>query len=175
MERLRDGHLDAILIATEVPGMDMVSVPIFDEPFLAVLPVGHRLAGAARVTADDLAPDMLVLADGHCLRDQALAACSRRDAQATALRASSLETLINMVAAGYGTTLVPALAAEVLSAREVAVRRLADGAARMVRLVSRRGFRRGPALDALADLVRDAAGAANGDAGGRIAVLSSVG
>jgi LysR family hydrogen peroxide-inducible transcriptional activator len=164
VDLLRDSRVDAVLIATEVPGADLASDPLFDEPFLAVLPEKHRLALAARVHVEDLAPDMLVLADGHCLRQQVLAACSRRDAQSSALRAASLETLINMVAAGYGTTLMPLLAAQAMTLRGVAVRPLAVSASRTVRVVSRKGFRRGPALEALAEVIREAARTCDGGA-----------
>jgi LysR family hydrogen peroxide-inducible transcriptional activator len=104
-----------------------------------------------------LAPDMLVLADPHCLRDQTLAACGGHDARARALRAASLETLVNMVAADYGTMVIPMLAARVSAVRDVVVRPLAGGVGRTVRLVSRKSFQRGPALDAVAEVIREAA------------------
>jgi LysR family hydrogen peroxide-inducible transcriptional activator len=83
LDRLRAHELDAALLASEVDGPDLASRPLFDEPFLAGLPPEHPLAGRAVVTEADLARDILVLADGHCLRDQALAArwagrCGRR-------------------------------------------------------------------------------------------------
>jgi LysR family hydrogen peroxide-inducible transcriptional activator len=100
---------------------------------------------------------MLVLADPHCLRDQTLAACGGHDVRARALRAASLETLVNMVAAGYGTMVIPMLAARASTVRDVIVRPLAGGVGRTVRLVSRKSFQRGPALDAVADVIREAA------------------
>ncbi|GEO13666.1 LysR family transcriptional regulator [Microvirga aerophila] len=157
IERLRDGTLDGILVGTEVPGADLASVPLFEEPFLAVLPATHPLAHAGRLEGRDLAPDMLVLADPHCLRDQTLAACGGHDARARALRAASLETLVNMVAAEYGTMVIPMLAARVSAVRDVVVRPLVGGVGRTVRLVSRKSFQRGPALDAVADVIREAA------------------
>src|SRR6202789_4136182 len=107
LERLRAHELDAALLATEVDGPDLASQPLFAEPFVAALPPEHPLAGREVVAEADLARDILVLADGHCLRGQALAACGYSGALGGALRASSLPTLLNMVAAGYGTTLIP--------------------------------------------------------------------
>ncbi|MBB6252388.1 hydrogen peroxide-inducible genes activator [Nitrospirillum iridis] len=156
VERLRRRQLDAALIATPVAGDDLVERPLFREAFLAALPPDHALAGLATVPEAALAPDLLVLADGHCLRDQALAACARPDPAGWSLRATSLETLLNMVAAGYGTTLVPALAAETHAARRDVVFRPLAGAetGRLIRLVSRPTFPRQPALEVLAELVR---------------------
>ncbi|QJE72189.1 LysR family transcriptional regulator [Aerophototrophica crusticola] len=153
LERLRAKRLDAALIATDPPE-GLVDIPLFTEPFLAALPENHLLAGRARVAEADLADDLLVLADGHCLRDQALAACGRADARAGAFRAAGLETLLNMVAAGYGTTLVPGLAAGALRGRGIALRPLEGMPGRTVRLVSRPSFPRGKALEAVADTVR---------------------
>ncbi len=140
-----------------MPGADLASVALFEEPFLAVLPATHPLAQAGELAARDLAPDMLVLADPHCLRDQTLAACGGHDARARALRAASLETLVNMVAAGYGTMVIPMLAARASTVRDVVVRPLAGGVGRTIRLVSRKSFQRGPTLEAVADVIREAA------------------
>ncbi len=156
LERLRAHRLDAALIATDVPEGDLAETILFAEPFVAALPEGHRLTGKARVREADLAPDLLVLADGHCLRDQALAACSRTDAEAGALRAASLETLVNMVAAGYGTTLVPALAAGTMAGRPVILRPVDGDAARIVRIVSRPTFPRAMAVAVIGDAIRRA-------------------
>ena len=93
LERLRAHELDAALLATEVDGPDLASQPLFAEPFLAALPPEHPLAGREVVAEADLARDILVLADGHCLRGQALAACGYSGALGGALRASSLPTL----------------------------------------------------------------------------------
>jgi LysR family transcriptional regulator, hydrogen peroxide-inducible genes activator len=153
LERLRGQRLDAALIATEVREDEFSQIQLFTEPFLAALPAGHPLAGRERLREADLAPDLLVLADGHCLRDQVLAACGRVDAEAGALRAASLETLVNMVVAGYGTTLVPGLAAGALRGREVVLRPLRDLPGRTVRLVHRPTFPRVKALEAVASVV----------------------
>src|SRR5690242_20625911 len=74
LKRLHAHELDAAVLATEVVGPDLESQPLFDEPFFAALPPEHPLAGRDVVAEADLAQDILVLADGHCLRDQALEA-----------------------------------------------------------------------------------------------------
>jgi LysR family hydrogen peroxide-inducible transcriptional activator len=159
LDRLRTQRLDAALIATEAREPEFTSLALFDEPFLALLPRDHRLAGRKRVREADLGCDLLVLADGHCLAGQARAICGRTqgtDAQ-RALQAGSLETLANLVAAGYGTTLAPALAAPYLEGRGVALRPLTHRACRTIRLVSRPTFPRPKALQALARAVQSAA------------------
>jgi LysR family hydrogen peroxide-inducible transcriptional activator len=172
LARLQSARLDAALIATDVPGLELVTMPLFTEPFLAAVPRRHALAGRKQLGEDELAPDLLVLAEGHCLRGQALAACERTAPAADALRAASLETLVNMVAAGYGTTLVPQLAAATMRSRGVAFVPLAGSASRGVRIVSRAGFPRAAAIEAVAAVIRRVAadairGALPGDAGGR--------
>lgn len=161
LARLRARQLDAALIATDVPEDDLLTVPLFTEPFLAALPRGHALAAEPRVSEGQLSGDLLVLADGHCLRDQALAACGRADPSTEAFRAASLETLINMVAAGFGTTLIPGLAAGAIGGRGIVLRPVAGTAARTIRLVARPTFPRRKALDAMAAVIRDVLGKHN--------------
>jgi LysR family hydrogen peroxide-inducible transcriptional activator len=88
------------------------SQKLYDEDFLLAVPSDHPLAKKARVKPEDLPGEtLLLLEDGHCLRDQALAACSRVDVRESQdYRATSLETLRQMVAAGLGVTLLPELA-----------------------------------------------------------------
>jgi LysR family hydrogen peroxide-inducible transcriptional activator len=153
LDRLRAHELDAALLATEVDGPDLASQPLFEEPFLAALPPDHPLAARATVAEADLARDILVLADGHCLRDQALAACGHSGALGGALRASSLSTLLNMVAAGYGTTLVPGLAAGAAQDAGIVLRPLTARAARTVRIAWRTHFPRRAAVNAVGDVI----------------------
>ena len=167
LERLREHELDAALLATEVDGPDLASRPLFDEPFLAALPPDHPLAGRAQVAEADLARDILVLADGHCLRDQTLAACGHSGALGGALRASSLSTLLNMVAAGYGTTLIPGLAAGAAQDAGIVLRPLVARAGRTVRIAWRAHFPGRAAVEAVGDVIATrlrgfAAGAAAG-------------
>jgi LysR family hydrogen peroxide-inducible transcriptional activator len=111
LARLRNGELDAVLVSDFNSDPALSFAPIFREPFLMACPDGHSVT----LTAEDAwkslpSSERLLLEDGHCLRDQALAACAdvgKRDRHGT-----SLETLKYMVAAGEGCTLMPALAAE---------------------------------------------------------------
>jgi LysR family hydrogen peroxide-inducible transcriptional activator len=153
LERLRAHELDAAVLATEVDGSDLTSLPLFAEPFLAGLPPEHPLAGRTVVAEADLARDILVLADGHCLRDQALAACGHSGALGGALRATSLATLLNMVAAGYGTTLIPGLAAGAAEDAGITLRPLAARAGRTVRIAWRAHFPRRAAVEAVGDVI----------------------
>lgn len=169
LERLRTHELDAALLATEADGPDLISLPLFDEPFLAALPPDHPLAGQAVVTESDLARDILVLADGHCLRDQTLAACGQSGALSGPLRAASLSTLLNMVAAGYGTTLVPGLAAGAAQDAGIVLRPLAEQTGRTVRIVWRANFPGRPAVEAVGEIIaRRLRGFAQGAAAGMI-------
>ena len=152
LERLRAHELDAALLATEVDGPDLVSQALFAEPFLAALPPDHPLAGQAVITETDLARDILVLADGHCLRDQTMEACGQ-DAAGGALRAASLSTLLNMVAAGYGTTLIPGLAAGAAQDAGIVLRPLAARGGRMIRIAWRAHFPRRPAVEAVGEVI----------------------
>lgn len=162
LERLRGHELDAALLATVPDGTDLDSRALFDEPFLAALPPEHALAACAEVAEAELAPDILVLADGHCLRDQALAACGQQGGQqggqqagalGGTLRASSLATLLNMVAAGYGTTLIPGLAAGAAQDAGIVLRPLAAQAGRTVRIVWRARFPRHAAVEAVSAVI----------------------
>ncbi|MFM2042341.1 MAG: hypothetical protein RLY86_917 [Pseudomonadota bacterium] len=153
LSRLRSRQLDAALIATPVEE-ELLDIPLFTEPFVAALPQNHRLVAQETVCEADLADDLLVLADGHCLRDQTLAACGRLDGQAGAFRAASLETLVNMVAAGYGTTLIPGLAAATMAGRDMVLRQVRGPASRTLRLVARPTFPRRPAVEAMADVIK---------------------
>jgi LysR family transcriptional regulator, hydrogen peroxide-inducible genes activator len=153
LERLRTHELDAALLATEVDGPDLASQPLFAEPFLAALPPEHPLAEREVVAEADLARDILVLADGHCLRGQALAACGHSGALGGALRASSLPTLLNMVAAGYGTTLIPGLAVGAAQDAGIVLRPLAARAGRIVRIAWRAHFPRRAVVEAVGEVI----------------------
>lgn len=110
--RLADRSLDAAVLALpqELDGVEVL--PLFSEPFLAAVPAAHPWAGRSSVDPAELAgEDLLLLEDGHCLRDQALDLCRRYGAaESGAFRATSLETLRQMVRLGSGVTLMPRLA-----------------------------------------------------------------
>jgi LysR family hydrogen peroxide-inducible transcriptional activator len=154
VERLRTRELDAALLATEITEADLTGLDLFVEPFIAALPEHHRLAGSPKVQESDLAEDLMVLAEGHCLATQALSACRGGGRNRAALHASSLETLINLVVAGHGTTLIPGLAADSLARRGLVLLPFAGGASRTVRLVSRPSYPRAQALHALEKVIR---------------------
>lgn len=153
LERLRAHELDAVLLATDEIAPDLMGAPLFAEPFLAALPPDHPLAAREAVAETDLARDILVLSEGHCLRDQALEACGQTTALGAALRASSLTTLLNMVAAGYGTTLIPGLAAGAAQDAGIVLRPLSTWTGRTIRIVWRAQFPQRPAAEAVGEVI----------------------
>jgi LysR family transcriptional regulator, hydrogen peroxide-inducible genes activator len=153
LKRLHAHELDGALLATEVTTPDLESRPLFAEPFLAALPPNHPLAAREVVAEADLAQDILVLEDGHCLRDQALEACGQSGALSGTMRATSLSTLLNMVAAGYGTTLIPGLAAGAAEDAGIVLRPLAAQVGRTVRIAWRARFPRRAALEAVGEVI----------------------
>jgi LysR family hydrogen peroxide-inducible transcriptional activator len=114
LKRLRDGEIDLGLIALPVAQDGIETRVLYEENFTVALPNGHPLAAKATIKVQDLkGHTLLLLEDGHCLRDQALEVCSRVDVrEAEDFRATSLETLRQMVVAGLGVTLLPELAVE---------------------------------------------------------------
>jgi LysR family hydrogen peroxide-inducible transcriptional activator len=109
LEGLREGRIDAALVSTPIDEAGLAITPLFVEPFMLACPAGHRLAGLDPASMGDLAgPDLLLLDEGNCLRDQAIAACGA--GSRAGRHATSLETLRSMVAAGGGYTLLPWLA-----------------------------------------------------------------
>jgi len=106
---LLHGDLDAVLMSTPVDEPGLSEMALFREPFVMACPQGHAAMAPGGPGWSDLAAgERLLLDEGHCLRDQAIAACSEIDASNR--HATSLETLKYMVAAGEGCTLMPALA-----------------------------------------------------------------
>ncbi len=125
---VRDGRLDAAVIALPSGEDGLAEAPLFEDRFLLASPAGRPAPEALR--PEDLQPERLLLLDeGHCLTDQALAACRLdRDRTRMDLRASSLSTLARLAAEGFGYTLLPeiAVAAEQAAAPGLAVRRFAE-------------------------------------------------
>ena len=112
LARLRDGRLDAALLAMPVHDEQLHAQFLFEEPFVLAVPGNHPLAQRDSLTLDELSQQhLLLLEDGHCLREQALDVCRLSGAHEKAeFRATSLETLRQMVAANVGATLLPTLA-----------------------------------------------------------------
>lgn len=147
VDRLMSGEIDVALLALPVSG-DFASQSLFFDDFHVALPKGHALADREAIDEADLNhQEVLLLEDGHCLRDQALAICGRAGATETArFRATSLGTLTQMVAGGMGLTLVPelALGVETGHTAELEVRPFSDPAPhREVGLIWRRASARG--------------------------------
>lgn len=111
LEQLDDGRLDAALLAAPTDAHGLHGSVLFDEDFVLAVPRGHRLAGHGAVPTTALADErILLLTEGHCLRDQALSVCHLVGANDhVGFRATSLETLRQMVASGAGITLLPRL------------------------------------------------------------------
>jgi len=114
IELLKGGALDVGILALPIPAERLSTRELYTETFQVALPLDHPLAKRGRLSLEDLDGEtLLLLEDGHCLRDQALAACRlARVREAPDFRATSLETLRQMVAAGVGITLLPSLAVE---------------------------------------------------------------
>lgn len=112
LERLRSGEIELGILALPVPLDGLEARELYEEPFTLAVPTNSELAKKSHVKVDDLSDEtLLLLEDGHCLRDQALEVCGRIDAKESEdYRATSLETLRQMVAAGLGVTLLPELA-----------------------------------------------------------------
>lgn len=163
LKRLRDREIDAALLATSVDEQDFQSLPLFDEPFWVAYPRKHPFYTKDKITLRDLDKEnLLLLAEGHCLARQAMEVCHINERQEQGemadLRAASLETLIQLVAADFGITLIPALAmrSSWLTGTGVVAQPLAiAGASRRVSLVYRHSFPRQAALQSLADVIFD--------------------
>lgn len=112
LKRLREGKLDAGIVALPVHDDTLHAEFLFEEPFLLAVPADHPLASRPSLKLFDLEDQsLLLLEDGHCLRDQALEVCRMAGAdERSSFRATSLETLRQMVASGVGITLLPVLA-----------------------------------------------------------------
>jgi LysR family hydrogen peroxide-inducible transcriptional activator len=113
LEKLHSGEIDVGILALGSVSLDgLDSLELYKEPFTVAMPAAHRLAQRNSIKVDDLAHEtLLLLDDGHCLRDQALDICANTDVhEKQDFRATSLETLRQMVASGVGITLLPELA-----------------------------------------------------------------
>jgi len=117
LEMLRTGETDCAILAEPFPDTGLAVAALYDEPFMAAVPMSHPLAQQTSVTAEQLKNEtMLLLGTGHCFRDHVLEVCpefARFSSHAEGIRksfeGSSLETIRHMVAAGMGVTLVPRL------------------------------------------------------------------
>jgi LysR family hydrogen peroxide-inducible transcriptional activator len=162
LDELTRGELDAVMLALPPDGADMETLALFDDAFLLAVPAADALLARSRVGVEDVDQRRLILLEeGHCLRDQALAFCatSRRDAPA-GLGATSLATVMQMVANGYGVTLLPEVAvdAEVRDKRVKLLRFSAPEPARTIGLAWRRTSSRRKDFQALGQIIIDMIG-----------------
>ncbi|HBN54185.1 MAG TPA: DNA-binding transcriptional regulator OxyR [Stenotrophomonas sp.] len=158
LAQLRNGQLDAALLALPLHDEQLHTEFLFEEPFVLAAPEGHPLAAHASLTMADLADQrLLLLQDGHCLRDQALDVCHLAGAlEKSEFQATSLETLRQMVAANVGVTLLPMLAVKPPVARSENIRLLGfaggDAPSRRIAMVWRRSSAMGDFLQQLAGI-----------------------
>lgn len=154
---LAQGELDGGIVALESELGDVERLVFARDEFVLVTPLGHPLSKRGAAAAPDLRDQsVLLLDDGHCFRDQALAFCSKAKAHELEFRATSLSTLVQMVAGGAGVTLLPGLAVPTETQRaKLAVRRFATPPARTLALIHRRGSPVAPALERIAALAKE--------------------
>ena len=153
---LLSGELDAAVLATPPEDEALTTLPLYREPFQIVFPEGHALGGSDAPAMSEVDRDeLLLLTEGHCFRDQALAICELGPPRRSSLRATSLETLINLVSQGMGVTLLPALARPALDELGLQARPLSDaGAARRINLTVRKSFPRDALIARVAQIIR---------------------
>ena len=157
-EALHRGQLDCVLLALPYACGDVDSEPLFDDPLFVAFPRGEAPSGASvDVEAIDEGR-MLLLEDGHCLKDHALSACNRPDLRAhAAMMGTSLHTLVQMVDNGLGVTFIPAMAIEagILDGTRVDARPLrSDHGYRRIALIWRRSSAREREFQLLASTLR---------------------
>jgi LysR family hydrogen peroxide-inducible transcriptional activator len=162
LDKLRNGELDLAVLAfpADTAGLEIRS--LFAESFVVAMPRRHRLASRKRLKVEDLAGErLLLLEEGHCLRDQALEVCAGNVSKEQDFRATSLETLRQMVGAGLGITLLPRLAAEgpIAGARGLEFRPFAPPApSRLVGAAWRKSSSREAAIKAVCAVLATAIG-----------------
>ncbi len=158
LEKLHNGDVDVGILALPIDEEGLVTRKLFAEAFVLAVPESHRLAAQEQARIADLDGEtLLLLEDGHCLRDQALAVCSRSDVQERQdFRATSIETLRQMVATGAGITLLPLLATQGAygNARGVKLVPLVRPTpTRQIGAVWRKSSARVPAIEAVCELL----------------------
>ena len=163
LEKLHSGEIDVGILALPVPLDGLDSQVLYKEPFMVAMPTGHKLAGKTSIRPEDLDHEtLLLLEDGHCLRDQALDVCRNSSVQEKQdFRATSLETLRQMVASGTGITLLPQLASSGAygHARGISIVPFARPApVRHVGALWRKTTARGAAIEAVCEVIAEVAG-----------------
>ena len=161
LERLRRAELDLLILALPLPEHEFEEVDLFREGFSLAVPSGDRLANRDRVTLADLqGRDVMLLEEGHCLREHALDVCfSAGASEYGAFHATSLETLRHMVGEGMGITLMPQLALPKQMAKGDAVRYLpfeAPVPSRRIGMLYRKGSYRAETFNRIGESVKGA-------------------
>jgi LysR family hydrogen peroxide-inducible transcriptional activator len=165
MELLRQGELDAAIMALPLPDQGMVTQALYDEPFMVAVSKDHAWKDRSAVSAQELKSEtMLLLGNGHCFRDQVLEVCpemarfsTSSDGIARTFEGSSLETIRHMVASGIGITVLPMASITNLNAEDGMLRYLPFSSPvpdRRVVIAWRKSFTRQAAIDAIRMAVR---------------------
>jgi LysR family hydrogen peroxide-inducible transcriptional activator len=155
---LRDGSIDAAIIALPFDVPNVTTLPLYDEAFTVVVPTEHAWAKRASIRAEELTTEkVLMLASGHCFSNQVVEACPelRKEGRDT-LQGNSLETIRNMVASGLGITVLPA-SADAPRYRSPLLKVVPfkhPPPSRRIALAWRRSFAREKAIEVLADAIR---------------------
>ncbi|MFI8087210.1 LysR substrate-binding domain-containing protein [Streptomyces sp. NPDC086080] len=162
LDGLTGGRLDLLLLAVPLGVPGVIELPLFDEDFVLVTPIGHRLGGRRGIPREVLRElNLLLLDEGHCLRDQALEICREagRAGVAATTTAAGLSTLVQLVAGGLGVTLLPRTAVDVETTRSGRLRTgsFTDPApTRRIALAMRTGAARAGEYEQLAAALREA-------------------
>jgi LysR family hydrogen peroxide-inducible transcriptional activator len=158
LERLGSGDLDAVLIALPYHAPDIETLEVSEDPFVLACPPDHPLAAKQNLRSADLVgAELLLLEEGHCLRDHALAACHLPGpARGEGVLGTSLPTLVQMVANGLGVTLLPRMAVEcgILAGTNLVTRPIADAGVRGIGLAWRPSSPRKADFRALAEVLK---------------------
>jgi LysR family transcriptional regulator, hydrogen peroxide-inducible genes activator len=166
IELLRQGELDAAIMALPFADNGLMVQPLYDEPFVVALPRNHPWAGRTDIQAESLKSEtMLLLGNGHCFRDQVLEVCPEMarfsttgDGIARTFEGSSLETIRHMVASGIGITVLPQASVPDMQAQDGMLRYVpftAPGPSRRVVIAWRKSFTRRAAIEAVRQAVLD--------------------
>ena len=163
LDGLAGGRLDLLLLAVPLGMPGVTELPLFDEDFVLVAPDAHPLAGRADIPREALKElDLLLLDEGHCLRDQALDICreaGRTEGTPVTTTAAGLSTLVQLVAGGLGVTLLPRTAVKVETARNTALLTgdfAVPAPSRRIALAMRTGAARQSEFEELAGALREA-------------------
>lgn len=164
VEMLRQGELDAAIMAQPFPQQGLLVQPLYDEPFVVAMPSSHPWSNREKISSADLKNEtMLLLGNGHCFRDQVLEVCPEMarfsttgDGIARTFEGSSLETIRHMVASGIGITVLPKASVPDMQAQDGLLRYVpfeAPVPTRRVVIAWRKSFTRRPAIEAVRQAV----------------------